>query len=375
MSQLPTDLELANRIYDVREVSYYMNIGTATAAPGSVETGWFDVARLPTGSAERLPVLVARGEEDGPTLWITGAIHGDEVTGIAAAQDVVTDDLANRIRGTIVCCPILNPAGVRKNDRTSYYHDDDPNRYFPYDVGEQHRPPFVQQLIDERLFERFSETADALVSLHSAWTNERTFTILERVRYGEDRTREAAERLAAETTRLADAFGLPQVREFDVDVQESYDLQRSFECAALNAASVPAITPELGSSRVVEEKNREAAVAGIRNVMRVMDLLPGEPVPNEAVPESPVDYPVKRVVGPVAEDSGIVRHHVEPGDVVQPGDPIADVVTPHGEVLSTAESEVEGYVLGRREGIAVYENDPLVSLVARDEESLVVPDP
>jgi hypothetical protein len=241
-------------------------------------------------------------------------------------------------------------------------------------VGEQHRPPFVQQLIDERLFERLSETADALVSLHSAWTNERTFTILERVRYGEDRTRDAAERLAAETIRLADAFGLPQVREFDVDVQESYDLQRSFECAALNAAGVPAITPELGSSRVVEEANREAAVAGIRNVMRAMDLLPGNPVPNEVAPESPVDYPVKRVVGPVAENPGIVRHHVEPGDVVQPGDPIADVVTPHGDVLSTAESEDEGYVLGRREGIAVYENDPLVSLVARDEESLVVPD-
>ena len=71
-----------------------MKIGTVTSKPGSVRSGWLEVAKLPTGSAERLPVLVAEGEEPGPTLWVTGAIHGDEVTGIAAAQDVMTEELA-----------------------------------------------------------------------------------------------------------------------------------------------------------------------------------------------------------------------------------------------------------------------------------------
>lgn len=348
-----------------------MQIGTANPSPGSIDTGWIDVAQLPTGAPERLPVIVAEGERNGPTLWVTGALHGDEVTGIAAAQDVMTDGLADRIRGAVVCVPILNPAGVRRNVRTSYYHDDDPNRCFPYDVGEQAQPPRIQQLIDEQVFEVFSETADALVSLHSAWVNERPFTILERVRYGEDRTREEAERLAAETIHLTEAFGLPPVREYDLDIQESYNLQRSFECAALNAAGVPTLTPELGSPRVVEEKNRRAAVNGIKNVLCALDMLPGDPVPNEAAPPSLVDYPVKRVVGPVADASGIVRHHVDAGSIVAPGDPIADIVTPHGDIKSTVETEYEGYILGRREGIAVYENDSLVSLVARDEGDLI----
>ncbi|MFW5924279.1 MAG: succinylglutamate desuccinylase/aspartoacylase family protein [Halodesulfurarchaeum sp.] len=350
-----------------------MEIGTVTSVPGTVETGWFDVASLPTGGDERLPVLIAEGERDGPTVWVTGAIHGDEVTGIAAAQDVMTEGLAERIRGTVVSVPILNPAGVRTNDRNSYYHDEDPNRYFPYQLDETGHPPLVQQLIDKRLFERFSETADALVSLHAAWTNERPFTILERVRYGSERTREEAQQLADESTRIADAFGLPPIREYDVEVQESYDLQHSFECAALNTAGVPAITAELGSSRVIEELNRRVAVRGIRNVFRLLDVLPEDPLPNEAAPSSPVDFPVKRVVGPVAPDAGLVRYDVEPGDVVEPGDPVADVVSPQGHVESTVESDHEGYVLGRREGIAVYENDPLLSFVARDESELVVP--
>jgi hypothetical protein len=351
-----------------------MKIGSVTSKPGSVQSGWLEVTKLPTGSAERLPVIVAAGEETGPTLWVTGAIHGDEVTGIAAAQDVMTEELAERIRGTVVSVPILNPAGVRTNDRNSYYHEEDPNRYFPYQLDDPGHPPMVQQLIDERLFERFSETADALVSLHAAWTNERPFSILERARYGSERTREDAQRLADESTRIAEVFGLPPIHEYDVGVQEGYDLQHSFECAALNAAGVPTITAELGSSRVVEELNRRVAIRGIRNVLRYMDVLPEDPLPNEAAPSSPVEYPVKRVVGPVAPDAGLVRYDVEPGDVVEPGDPVADVVSPQGHVESTVESDQEGYVLGRREGIAVYENDPLLSFVARDEGDLVVPD-
>lgn len=329
------------------------------------------MTELPTGAAERLPVLIASGEKPEPTLWVTAGLHGDEVTGIAVAQDLMTDDLASRLRGTVVCIPILNPAGVRRGVRTSYYHDEDPNRYFPFDTESDPHPPLVQQLIDERIFEQFRETADALVSLHSAWVNERTFTIVERTRYGETRTQGQAQALAQETQELVEAFGLPPVREFDVVVQESYDLHRSFECAALNAAGVPTITPELGSPRIVEDENKELALQGLRNVLRTMGMLPGEPTSHENAPTSPVDYPVKRVVGPVADAAGLVRHRVDAGDVVEAGDPVADIVSPHGEVKSTVESSDTGYVLGRREGIAVYENDPLLSFVAQDDGAVV----
>lgn len=349
-----------------------MEIGSVTSTPGAIESGWFDVATLPTGSSERLPVMIADGEGDGPTLWLTAGLHGDEVTGIAAAQDVMGGGLVDDLRGTVVCIPILNPAGVRQASRTSYYHDEDPNRYFPVDSDGEGPPPLVQELIDERVFERFAETADALVSLHSAWINERIFTIVERVRYGGDRSEREAASLASETVGLADAFGLPAVREYDVDIQESYGLERSFEASALNTAGVPAITPELGSPQVVEARPRKAAIAGVRNVLRALDMLPGEPTENEYAPAPPVDYPVKRIVGPTAPVAGIVRHHVAAGDVVHPGTPIADIVSPHGRSKVTVESSHEGYVLGRREGIAVYENDPLVSTVARDDGALAV---
>ena len=349
-----------------------MKIGTAEASPGTTATGWLDVTELPTGTKERLPVTITAGEKDGPTLWVTAALHGNEVTGIAAVQDFLTDEFRDRLRGTVVCVPILNPAGVRLDQRNSYYHDEDPNRYFPYDTGERFGPPGVQELIDERIFEQFSATADALISLHEGWINEALYTIVERVRYGNDRSRDEAEALAARTMELAEAFGLPIIREYDVDVQEAYDLQRSFECAAVNAAGVPAITPELGSPHIIEEQYLDAAVTGIRNVMRALDMLPGDPEPNTAAPDSPVEYPVKRVDGPVTDVPGIVRHRVDVDHLVEPGDPIADITTPHGEIKTTVETNEEGYILGRRHGVAVYENDVLVSMAARDDGELIV---
>lgn len=352
-----------------------MEIGSATSTPGTTVTGWLDVAELPTGGSERLPISITEGKREGPTLWVTGALHGNEVTGIGVAQDFVTEQVREQLRGTLVVIPILNPAGVRLDARNSYYHDEDPNRSFPYGAASPSTVPNLQELINGRVFDELSRTADALVSLHEGWINESVYTIVERVRYGADRSQEEAERLAARTEALAEAFGLPPIREYDVAMQEAYGLQRSFECAAVNAAGIPAITPELGSPHIIEDQHLEVAITGLHNVMRELDMLPGDPEPNTRAPESPVDYPVKRADGPVTDVPGIVRHRVEAGDVVNTGDVIAEITTPHGDVRCTVTTESEGYVLGRRQGVAVYENDILVSMATRDDGELVVERP
>ena len=350
-----------------------MQIGTATAKPGQLTTGYLDVTDLPTGTPERLPVLVASGDEDGPTVWITAGIHGNEVTGMAVAQDVMAETLAKQLRGTVVCLPILNPAGLRRNRRHSYYHGDDPNRYFPDPDAESTRPPKVQQLIDERIYEAFADSADALIDLHTAWSGSIPFVIRDRVLFGEHRSEEEARDLATDLNRLVDAFGLPVVNEYAAEEYTEQNLQRSTAGAALNNAGVPAFTVELGGHGVVDEDAREAGIVGVYNVLRELDMLAGDPEPNDSVPAAPVEFPVKRAVHPHTDTPGIVRHLVDAGDVVEVGDPVADIVTPHGAQQATVRSDHDGYVLGRYSGVAVYENDALASLAVRDEDDLVVP--
>lgn len=347
-----------------------MDVGTATGTPGELTTGDLRVTDLPTGGEETVPVLVADGEAEGPTLWVTASVHSDETTGMAVAQDVMTAGLASELRGTVVCVPVLNPAGLRTGSRTSYYHDEDPNRLFGLDDGTV--PPTVQELINRRVYERIVDTADLVLSLHTSWVATFPYTISPRVTYGRERTEAEAEAVAEDLERLATAFGFPVVRQFErADVLDR-GLDRSLTGALAVEEGIPAITPELGGRLVVEEDVRAAAVEGVENVLREFGMLEAPARPVEGAPTPPVDYPVRRAVHPRAETPGVVRYRVEEGDVVAEGDPIADVVTPHGTHRETVRTDRAGYVLSQHEGNVAYENDAVADLAVRDEGSLVV---
>lgn len=344
-----------------------MEIGSAKAAPGELDRGYLELTELPTKTIERAPIIVANGPSDGPTLWIHGGIHGNEATGIAVAQDAVDESLVGAIRGAVVIIPNVNPAGLRRNCRTSYYDDHDPNRYFPADDTDPW-PPRTQERIDVKLFELIDEHADALIDLHTAGINSLPFIIRNRVPYGEQRLEREARELSAEIDRIAGAFGLPPVTTYPLEEKKAAGLDRSTTSSVMNRCDIPAITAELGTHTVVEEKNRKAGVTGVRNVMRAMDLLEQEPIENEHAPDPPVEFRVARGSEPRADRPGLIRYHVETGDAFRRGDPIGDIVTPTGERKTTIHAERDGYVLGQARGLAVYENDRLASFALREEE-------
>jgi DNA-binding transcriptional ArsR family regulator len=106
-----------------------------------------------------------------------------------------------------------------------------------------------------------------------------------------------------------------------------------------------------------------AGTRGGANRVRIVRRLDDRPYnANELADQLDVDY-------------NTVTHHLdmlEEHDVVEPGAPVADITTPHGDVISTVAAERYGYILGRRHGVAVYENDVLVSMAARDDGDLLV---
>ncbi|WP_313693983.1 succinylglutamate desuccinylase/aspartoacylase family protein [Halorarum halobium] len=352
-----------------------IDVGTASAASGAVADGWLPVTGLPTGGEERLPITVVNGAAAGPTLWVTG----DEATGVAVAQDVARTarEHADEFVGALVVVHVVSPAGLRRNERTTYYGDEDPNRYFPDLERDSSRPPETQERIDARLFEAVSDSADLLVDCHTAQIGSVPFAIRDRVLYGRNRTAEEAESLATDLDRMVEAFGLPVLTEYPAGEYLDQSLQRSTAGAALNTAGIPAFTAELGGHSVVEEDARAAGVAGTFAVAVEFGLLDSVPDgvarPGVGVPDAPVEFPVRRFVGPRSETAGLVRHRVEAGDAVSEGEVVADVCSPHGEVLDTVESAYDGYVIGRREGIAVYEGGPVASMAVRDDGDLVVP--
>ena len=77
-----------------------------------------------------MPVKVVRGKKDGPLLFVSAAIHGDEVNGVEIIRRLLSHRSLSRISGTLICVPIVNVFGFNNLDR--YLPDRrDLNRCFP----------------------------------------------------------------------------------------------------------------------------------------------------------------------------------------------------------------------------------------------------
>lgn len=346
-----------------------MKIGTAEADPGETAIGYRTVTELPVGGSEKLPVRVLNGVDPGPTVWVTGTIHGDEPTGMAVTHDVAERIDVAELAGTVVCLPIMNPAGFRTNARTSYYHDDDPNRYFGRD-DDSETPPRVQQVVCERIYDDMRATADALVSLHTSWVATHPYIIQPRISYGESRSVSDAAVLRDRLVELTEAFGMPVVNQHPPGETETRNLQHSLTGAAV-ADGILAFTPELGGRLVVERDVAAAAVDGVWNVLHALEMVEQ---PADRHPEFGFDPDghLRRFDGPHTDVAGIVRYQVTEGDSVEAGQIVAEIVDPHGEVKTEVAANRDGYVLSRRERVAVYENDVLLDMAVPDDAPLLI---
>lgn len=363
-----------------------VRIGTAEAKPGKMTFGYLEVLTHFDGTPERLPVVIACGRQDGPCLWVTGNIHGDEYVGLLAVQGGVTHALAHRLkdlRGTVVAIPTLNPAGLRIGRRQPYYDAaTDPNRTFPDaarklgddpdEDEDDHPSPY--ELVSGLYFALLRETATYLVDLHAMDIQATPFTIRDHILYRGADQRAAAEQLAAKLDGLARAFGIPVVNEYPAKRYLKSKLHRSTAGAALHAAGIPAITPELGMGGDVDPLALRAGTAGIHNVLVWAEMLPDQPQAIDWIPQPNLGYPVRRQPHPRAPRSGVVHKLVRPGDTVLAGDPVAELRDIWGRPLGEhglLRTEHDGWVINLRAGVAAYPHRAVMDLAVRDDAPLV----
>ena len=85
---------------------------------------------LYTHTPLKLPVHILRGAKDGPVLFVSAAIHGDELNGTEIIRRLLKRSILKRLRGTLVAVPIVNIYGLLQHSR--YLPDRrDLNRSFP----------------------------------------------------------------------------------------------------------------------------------------------------------------------------------------------------------------------------------------------------
>ncbi len=98
--------------------------------PGQLHRFEIPVSRLATQTLVSLPVTVINGIEPGPKLWLSAAIHGDELNGVEIIAQILARINPQKLRGTILAVSIVNVFGFIEQSR--YLPDRrDLNRSFP----------------------------------------------------------------------------------------------------------------------------------------------------------------------------------------------------------------------------------------------------
>ncbi len=335
-----------------------LTVGTCHAEPGQITYGSFEGPSLPTGGSDSLAVIMAQGKEDGPVLWLTANIHGNEVCGIPVIHRLLTAELCAHLRGTIVAMPTLNPSGLRTHRRHPYYDDRDPNRTFPglrRETGEP-REPTVYERLTARLLEAIRGSASYYVDLHTASILSVPFSIRDRVLYRKESEKAAAVALSEQLDEMTAAFGFPVVMEYRVGGYVAKELHRSTTGAALQELRLPAFTVELGPHTIVDERNVGAAIIGLRNLLRWAQMLGGEPEVMPALPRPATRQRLRREDGPYPPAAGILDYRVKPGDTLAAGGVMADLCDLWGRPVGDGVIRVqaESWVIGLEDGILAY---------------------
>ncbi len=98
--------------------------------PGESKIIQLPVARLYDYTEMNMPIQVVSGKKAGPVLFLSAAIHGDEINGIEIIRRLLHHAALKRLCGTLIAVPIVNIFGF--NHKSRYLPDRrDLNRCFP----------------------------------------------------------------------------------------------------------------------------------------------------------------------------------------------------------------------------------------------------
>ena len=99
-------------------------------APGESLDVNLAVSESYSGLTVNIPIHVRRASNDGPVVFVTAALHGDEINGTGAIRELIQDETLHLLKGSVIFVPVLN---ILAFDRHSRYLPDrrDLNRSFP----------------------------------------------------------------------------------------------------------------------------------------------------------------------------------------------------------------------------------------------------
>lgn len=277
-----------------------------------------------------MPVVVINGKHPGPTVWLSGAIHGDELNGVEVVRRVLPKIDQRTLRGAIIAVPVVNVFGFVEQSR--YLPDGrDLNRSFPGST----RGSMASQLAELFMKEVVSQ-CELGIDLHTAASH----------RINSPQVRANLE--DEETRSLAAAFGAP----FVIDAR----LRDGSVRAAATKRGIKVLLYEAGQIHRFDE---EAIETGVNGVLRVLESMGMGTWDTPKAPK-PIELSTTRWVR--ARRAGLMQMEAELGLQVTKGDVLGLISDALGNRATRVTATMDGHIIAINQNPLVSQGDALVHI-------------
>ena len=312
---------------------------------GKKHAFYFEGVQMATGQHWYVSVIVAVGTKPGKRIALTSGVHGDEISPVHTIQTVMSQLDPAQMSGTVLAVPdISRPAleGMARRWPNSGRGIDliDINREWPGNENGASAPSRHAGILFNRLFR---PNADYALDFHTGTT-------------GMDVT-------AFNLARME----LPEVRA----MAELFPIDQIFDNAAYptllaNAfikVGIPALTPEIGASRILDLNMIPLFVEGTMNVLKHHGITSGQIGRTGRNTDIFVANSGHTIL---ATHGGFVELLVKLNDKVKVGQKVAIQRNTFGEVVAEYTSGVAGEVMARRSDATAEPGIPLIAILYND---------
>jgi len=283
-----------------------------------------------SGMSLDVPVYVRRGPDPGPTVFVTAAVHGDEINGVESVRSMIGEERFALQAGAIILVPVVNLLGFERHSR--YLPDRrDLNRCFPGS-----RSGSVASRQARAIMDAVVARCDYGIDLHTA--------AVRRTNFPNVRADLTDARLAA----FARAFGTELIVSGKGPQGSLRNVASKREC--------PTIVFEAGETWKVERTVVEYTLRGVHNCLVHLGMVRGD------IEQPPYRFETDTTKWVRARHGGFLQFHVAPGDLVEKGEAIATNTSLLGHELNVVNSPRSGVVLGMTTMPSVAPGDPICHL-------------
>lgn len=317
-----------------------VRIGDLVAEKGEKTKGFLQIGETATGPIQ-LPLVIINGQRDGPVLCLTAGVHATEYPSIDALMRLTHELTPQALCGTVIAVPIVNLHMFAS--RLGFVSPIDGLNLNKIAPGG--RSGSISEILAEVLLNDVICRAEYHIDMHAGDVGEILYAFGGYPMTGNndrDRRGEAMARLY--TPRLVALY------------HDGSKLPPAAGSIVLEATrrGVVSILAESGGNGTLEEADVQVHLAGVRNIMRYLKMIDGDPeVPGKQL------IATERYVTRAAR-AGLIRLKIAIGEEVEQGQEAAEICDVWGEIverLKFARPGITGLIWSHK---AVNSGDPIV---------------